>query len=252
MESTEIIIINKHFKQFFKEISSELEEIKEEVTEDIYQIINKFITIKKQNLYQKINISICILFELFSVISCSLLLVFIPKSCGEHVCSIVETIVLKSLFYNISLSFNFFTLFSFCILYYFEIRRENILIKYLDVNPLVSYNKLDVEKAIELLPFKKKQRIINTHNFYKKYINILIFIYIINVMFSAIIISRHDIFGQTASTFITYILFIMAKLMNVYSVANSENFIFYSAYLTTHLQFNDLDNKYKQLINSNV
>ena len=59
-------------------------------------------------------------------------------------------------------------------------------------------------------------------------------------------INKYSITNQSISTFITYILFIVIKLNNVYSIANTEDFTFYSAYLMTNMQFNDVDKQFKQ------
>jgi hypothetical protein len=74
----------------------------------------------------------------------------------------------------------------------------------------------------------------------------MIYTYIINVILSGIVISKYSITNQSISTFITYILFIILKLNNVYSIANTEDFTFYSAYLMTNMQFNDVDKRFKQ------
>ena len=242
MESIEINIIKNNAKQILK-ISKDQEEIN---NQDIYQKINVFITIKNQNLYQKVVVSINILFEFFRVITCSLLIVFIPQKCGDHVCSINEKLYLRPSFYCASLIFNFITLFTFFCFYFLEIRRENILIQYLEVNPSISYNKFDVEKLIELLPLNKKKKILQVQKYYQKFANIMIYTYIINIILSGIVINKYSITNQSISTFITYILFIIIKLNNVYSIANTEDFTFYSAYLMTNMQFNDVDKRFKQ------
>ena len=241
MNIEEINIIKKNQKKMLKEPKSQ--EIK---NHDLYQRINTFITVKNQNFYQRFNVLVNILFEFYRVISCSLLILFIPQKCENTICSINDKLQWKTTFYGISLTYNFITLFVFCFLYFLEIRRENILIKYLDVNPSLPYNKSDVEKLIEILPLNKKSKLLYIHNFYQKYANILIYVYIINVILSGLIISKYRIPNQTLSTFITYILFILIKLNNVYSIANTEEYTFYSAYLTTNIQFNDVDRKYNQ------
>ena len=124
-------------------------------------------------------------------------------------------------------------------------RRENVLIKYLDVNPGLPYNKADVEKLLDLIPVNKKQKLLYVHNYYQKYANIMIYVYIVNAILSGLVITKYRIPNQTLSTFVTYILFVLIKFNNVYSIANTEEYTFYSAYLTTNIQFNDIDNKYR-------
>jgi hypothetical protein len=215
----------------------------------MYQTINVFITVKNQNLYQKIYASINIILEFTRVITCSLLILFIPQQCGTNICTISERIRFNSVFYAIPLILNFLTLLYFCFFYFLEIRRENILIKYLDVNPGLPYGKIDVKQAIEILSQDDKKKITYTHKIYKKYANFLILICVINIIFSGILISNYRIPNQTLSTFVTYILFLFVKLNNVYSTANTEKYIYYSAYLSTNVQFNDLDKNFKQINN---
>jgi len=241
MEAEEITIIKKLQKKILKAPKMQTE-IK---NQDLYQRINTFITVKNQNLYQRFNVLINILFEFYRVISCSLLILFIPQKCGNNICSINDKLQWNSTFYGIALTYNFITLFIFCFLYFLEMRRENVLIKYLDVNPGLPYYKADVEKLLDLMPVNKKENVIHVHKYYQKYANIMIYVYTVNAILSGLIISKYCIPNQTLSTFITYILFILIKLNNVYSIANTEEYTFYSAYLTTNMQFNDIDNKYK-------
>ena len=227
MEPEEINIIKKLQKKILKPPKAQLE-------------------IKNEDLYQRISVLINILFEFYRVISCSLLIIFIPQKCNnDKICTINDKMKWNSMFYGISLAYNFVTLFIFCFLYFLEMRRENVLIKYLDVNPGLPYNKADVEKLLELIPVNKKQKLLYVHNYYQKYANIMIYVYIVNAVLSVIVVTKYRIPNQTISTFITYILFVLIKLNNVYSIANTEEYTFYSAYLTTNMQFNDIDNKYK-------
>ena len=242
MEAEEINIIKKLQNQFLKPPKTQIE-IK---NPNLYQRINSFITVKNQNSYQRFNVLINIVFEFYRIITCSLLILFIPQKCKNNsICSINDKLQWRTSLYGISLTYNFITLFFFCFLYFLEIRRENVLIKYLDVTPELPYNKSDVEKLLDQLPVNKKQKLLYIHTYYQKYANIMIYIYIANAVLSALIISRYRIPNQTLSTYITYILFILIKFNNVYSIANTEAYTFYSAYLTTNMQFNDIDNKYK-------
>jgi len=241
MDPEEINIIKKLQKKFLKPQKIQID-VK---NKDLYQRINTFITVKNQNFYQRLNVLINLLFEFYRVISCSLLILFIPQKCENNICSINDKLKWKSLLYGISLIYNFITLFVFFFLYFLDMRRKNILIKYIYVNSELSYSNGDVEKILDFLPSDKKQKIIEIHTYYKKYANILIYVYIINAVLSGMIINKYRIPNQTISTFITFILFILIKLNNVSSIANTEEYKFYSAYLTTNMQFNDIDNKYK-------
>ena len=274
MEESEINIIKKHIKKYLKiskkikgEIEGETSSIEGEtssiegdgereregeigsIAKNLYKTINVFITVKNQNLYQKIYAGINIILEFMRVITCSLLILFIPQQCENNICTISEKIKFNSILYAIPLVLNFLTLLYFCFFYFLEIKRENVLIKYLDVNPALPYGKFDVKQAIKILSHDNKKMIIYTHKIYKKYANFLILICAINIILSGILISNYSIPNQTLSTFITYILFLFVKLNNVYSTANTEKYIYYSAYLSTNIQFNDLDKNFKEIDN---
>jgi hypothetical protein len=243
MEVEEINIIKKLQKKILRPPKKQIEFKNQEL---LYQRINTFITVKNQNTYQRLYVLINILFEFYRVISCSLLILFIPQKCGNTICSIPDKFKWNSVLYGISLIYNFVTLLFFCFLYFLEMRRENVLIKYLDVNPELPYDKADVEKLLDQMQIEKKEKIICLHKYYQKYANIMIYVYIINVALSGYIVNQYRIPNQTFSTFITYILFILIKLNTVYSISNTEEYTFYSAYLMTNMQFNDIDQKYKQ------
>jgi len=47
--------------------------------------------------------------------------------------------------------------------------------------------------------------------------------------------------GKTGTVFLTNVLFMGSKLGNMYSIISTEKNIFYSAYLTRKVQYNDVD-----------
>jgi len=209
-------------------------------------------SIYKQDFKQRINLIFNVLIELYRILSCSLLILFIPQKCDHTLCSIYENLHRNGdTFYNVALTINFITLISFFILYGLEIIRENIFIKYLDVTIMLPFDNVSVKKSLDYLPQNKKKIITKIDNYYQKYAYIIIIIYGINVSCSAIIINKYYIGTQTIGTFITYMIFILTKLYNVYIIANTDKYIFYSAYLKTNLQYNDIDEIYKQTYNIN-
>jgi hypothetical protein len=62
-----------------------------------------------------------------------------------------------------------------------------------------------------------------------------------NAILSGFVVSDYYLDKQTTSTFVTNILFIITKLIDIYTVANTEENIFYSAYLKGRIQYNDVD-----------
>jgi len=226
------------------------------ITEKIKDEVNK--KLNNQDFMQRFYISINILFELYRLLSSSLLILFVPQNCKGEVCSLKQNIYTDDTddtfnisfkhFYYVALSFNFFTLAAFLVLYRTEIIRENRLIKYLDVNNELPTDDTDVKKILEILPIEKKNKIISIDKKYKLFGYISIVIFIINVIFSSIIVYTYYLDSQTTTTMITYILFIFYKLLNVYNVANTNKHTFYSAYLKSNIQYNDIDRKFKNVI----
>ena len=221
-------------------------------TEKIHIDLSKLDDVKTivtdQDFNQRYNVFSTVLLELYRVITCSLLILFIPQKCDNQVCTISQNMSLGDGFYNMALIFNFITLASFCPLYYIEIVRENRFIKYLDVNVLEPNDDTDVAITLAILPQDKKQKIVEIDKQYQRMAYAVIFIYFLNALFSGIVVFEYYLSSQTASVYITYVLFIMSKLVNVYTIANTQEHTFYSAYLKSSVQYNDVDKDLKKAI----
>ena len=203
-------------------------------------------TVKKQDFFQRIKTAAFIIIELYRITTCSLLIVFIPQKCGNKICSINDNLVWDTTFYTGGLILNCFTLFTFGPLYCLEIIREHIFIENLDVNNLLPNDNNDVKKVVELLPQQCRKKIVTIDKCYQKYSYFVICVYLLNVALSLKIILDKYIGNQTISVFFTYMLFILKKLYNIYMISNTEKYIFYSAYLKTNVQYNDIDEIYKK------
>ena len=212
----------------------------------VYQKIME--KINNQEFYQRYQAISSILIELFRVITSSLMIVFVPQKCGDHVCTMNETVRFELDLKGVGLSINILTLFSFICMYLVEIWRENRLIKYLDVNPNMPNDSEYIANIMNILPHDKKEKILHGNLYYMYIAYTTIFIYIINAIISGIIINKAYLSNQTYATFITYVIFMITKLTNSYGVVNTEDNVFYSAYLKTNVQFNDIDRVYKKVI----
>ena len=228
-------------------------EVKQESTVEVKQEPTTTLQIKKitdnQDSSQRNSMIVTVLIELYRVISCSLLILFIPQKCDDHMCSVSENLTWESDLYNVAIVFNFITLFSFCPFYFLEIRRENRFIKYLDVNPKLPSDNASVEKSLQILTGDKKEKLVEIDKDYQIGAYCMIFIYAINAILSGIVVNQYYIGSQTTTSLITYILFILTKLANVYEIAHTDEYVFYSAYLKTNLQYNDTDDTYKSIEN---
>lgn len=198
--------------------------------------------IENQDFNQKLSVCFHVSIELFRVLVSSLLILSVPQNCNGHVCNIVENIYTNNdTQYLIGLIINFSTTFAFIIMYVCELRREEKLIKLLEVNSNISTDSESIGMIMELLaPYKKEQLHYLSRNYkYSSCFAIVMFIF--NSIISGIIINRYSLGNQTQVNFVTNILFMISKLVDVYMTVNTEENIFYSAYLTTKVQFNDID-----------
>lgn len=103
-----------------------------------------------QDFQQKLGTSISVVAELYKVLVSSLLILFVPQRCGDHVCSFNENLIAGDSVYTGGLVINFVTLATFCMMYYAEVKRENRLITYLEVNKSKPSDNESVGRALEM------------------------------------------------------------------------------------------------------
>jgi cytochrome b subunit of formate dehydrogenase len=201
--------------------------------------IQDFVSDQDNN--QKINVTISVALELYRVLASSLLILFVPQDCGGHLCTLSENMETTSDIYTTGLFFNFATMFVFLVMYSLEVKRENRLITYLDVNKSVAADNESVGKVLEKLPKEKRNNIILLDTYYQKAAYVAMCSFIINSIISGIVVYEYSLGNQTTTTIITNILFMVSKLSDVYITVNTEKNIFYSAYLKGKIQYNDVD-----------
>jgi hypothetical protein len=179
--------------------------------------------------------------ELYRVMVSSLLLLFIPQQCNSDICSLTENLNETDQNYKIGFILNYITVVSFILMYMTEIRREEKLIKLLEVNPTISTDNESVGQRIEIFPEYKKQQLyqVDQHYQYSSYFAGTVFV--INTIFSWNVIYPRSLGNQTLLNFVTNILFMISKLSNVLTIIHTNDNIFFSAYLNTKVQFNDID-----------
>lgn len=194
-----------------------------------------------QDFNQKVAVSISVILELYRVLVSSFLVLFVPQKCGDHVCSLSENMVLENHLYSAGLVFNFITMASFLAMYTFEIKRENRLITYLEVNKSVASDNNSVGTALEKLPKDKRDSIWQLDKYYMYSGRASIVMFIVNTILSGFVVYEYYLDSQTTSTYITNILFMVTKLADVYANVNTERNVFYSAYMKGKIQYNDVD-----------
>jgi hypothetical protein len=197
--------------------------------------------LKNQDLMQKIGMVPTVLMELYKVMVSSFLILFVPQKCDDHVCSLNENMVAENDLYTTGLVINFITMFSFLVFYFIEVKRENRLISYLDVNSTKASDNDSVGKVLEILPVDKRENIIYLDKNYQRVGWFVLGMFMLNTIISGFVVYEYYLDNQTTSTYITNILFMVTKLGDIYTITNTEQNIFYSAYLKNKLQYNDVD-----------
>jgi len=196
---------------------------------------------KNQDFKQKVSMFLTYGMELYKSLMSSLLTIFVPQSCNNEICSISDNFSRDTAYGYFTLSFNFFALLVFIILYIFEAKREFKLINYLEVNQKKARDNTSVEGNLTSLSMNRKDKLVN-HDIYYMYSGFVSFIvFILNIIFSIIFISGNYLDSQTITVFLTNIIFMGSKLYDIYSIIQTDKFIFFSAYLKRKVQFNDVD-----------
>lgn len=211
-----------------------LRELKNRITEYVVSKIND------QDTFQKMSVFMVLCMEFYRILMGSLLLSFVPQKCGDHVCGITENLHSGGAYYIVYI-LNLLTLISFSLLYLVEIKRETRLITYLDVNTSKPTDALSVAINLRALPENKREKILYIDKIYQQIGCCAISVYVFNTILSAIVIYTNYLDNKTITTFFTNVLFMGCKVGEVYSIANTENNIFFSAYLKNKVQYNDVD-----------
>jgi len=205
----------------------------------IVKQIQDFISDQDNN--QKINVTISVALELYRVLVSSLLILFVPQDCDGHLCTLTENMEPDSKIYTTGLFFNFATMFVFLLMYTLEVKRENRLITYLDVNKSIACDNTSVGQVLQKLPNEKQNSILVLDMYYQKAAYVAMVSFVINSIISGIVVYQYSLGNQTTTTIITNILFMVSKLSDVYLTVNTDKNVFYSAYLKGKIQYNDVD-----------
>lgn len=198
-------------------------------------------TITSQDFQQKTNMIVSVSLELYRVMVSSLLLIFVPQKCGDHICLLTENIEQQEIHYKTGVIINYITAAAFALMYFTEIRREEKLIKLLEVNNTISTDNESVGKRIEIFSEEKKHQLYQVDAYYKYACYFILGVFVINTIYSGRLIHERSLGNQTLLNFITNILFMISKLSNVLVIIHTDKNIFFSAYLNTKVQFNDID-----------
>ena len=194
-----------------------------------------------QDFTQKMNVYISFIFELYRVVMGSFLILFVPQKCGEDSCTIFEPVNAGVRLNDAAFGVNILTFCLFLGMYYAEIKRETQMITYLHVNTEEPCDNDAVGEALCKLPEEKKLSILRWDKLYLRSGQFALVGFIANAVLSSIAIYDNFLDGKTTSSLITNILFMLLKIHETQSITNTDQNIFYSAYLNERVQFNDVD-----------
>jgi hypothetical protein len=200
-----------------------------------------YATITNQDFRQHVNMCVSVSLELYRVLVSSLLLLFIPQSCGDNICELTDNLNNPDRHYQIGFIINWITMSILFIMYATEIRREEKLIKLLEVNNKISTDDHSVGRRLDMFPEYKKQQLFQVDKHYQYVSYVASVVFIVNTIYSWQMIYDRSLGNQTLMNFVTNILFMVSKMTNVIGIINTDKNVFFSAYLNTKVQFNDID-----------
>jgi len=208
-------------------------------------------TVKDQDFQQKSNVYLTLVIELYRVLVGSLLIMFVPQKCGEDICGMTELVNSKDSIDNATLAMNIFSLCSFCCLYFVEVKRENKLINYLEVDKTVPTDNDSVGEALIQLPIAKKESILYLDGLYQKVSYVALAAFLVNSGLSGYTVFNNYLDDKTLTVYMTNVLFMAFKLKEAYDISNTKKNVFISAYLTQPVQYNNVDPNKIQLLEDN-
>ena len=190
---------------------------------------------------ERIKIIILFLLQSYKVIMGSMLLVFVPRQCGDDICSVQDNLRTNDTLNRAALGTNFLSIAFFLLTYIIELRRENFCVHNFDINHDVGDNNL----AIVL---KNKPDLLNAlHSHNNKYYRITqmtFLVYLVNFILSDIVLYNDETFWKIGlAPYFSYILLILMKLYNCYYISSHsiQNDKALSAYMTEFSSFNVID-----------
>jgi hypothetical protein len=174
----------------------------------------------------------------------SFLTVFTSQRCGQQTCTILENIVPKNDLELAGIICNFLMATSLLIEYIFEIMREAYLIKYLKYDKALANNGEHIAELYENTDKSIFEKLIPLYVIYIRFSYVVLIIYFVNVVLSAVIVSTNYYDNTSIFSFVTNALFIIYKIYNVVEITSYRGDYFYSAYKRKNIHYNDVKPKY--------
>jgi|TARA_Y100000389_G_C17434504_1_gene504655 hypothetical protein len=194
-----------------------------------------------QDSKQKMNVMVSFGLEFYRVLMGCMLMVFVPQKCGEELCGFGENILNGNKLVDAGFFINLVTCLVFCGFYFVEVKRENKLINYLEVNDDIPNDNDEVGKMLLKLPSDKRGSLLKMDKLYQRLGYVAMIFFVINSAYSGIPIFINYLDNKTITVYVTNVMFLAFKITDSYAVVNTDTNEFLSAYLSTKVQFNDVD-----------
>ncbi len=178
-----------------------------------------------QDFMQKVSAVATVGAEMYRVMVSSFLIIFVPQKCGDHVCTYKENLEIGNNLYISGIVLNFATMASLLWMYSIELKRENRLITYLEVNKNKPSDNESVGKTLKHLSEEHQQNIWSLDKWYQRSAYWSMLMFSANTILSGFVIYEYYLDGQTTTTYVTNNLFMITKLLDVYSTVNTDKYI---------------------------
>lgn len=200
-----------------------------------------------QDKTQKVRIVFRFLFEIYKILTSTLLIFFVPQKCddGTRLCSFTENFNRIDPYNTFVLYFNITTSIFFFVYYLIEIYRERVYIQLLDID----YTKDEDYYYEEVKEYPKIKAKINEINYLFYNFNILlIIIFLLNIIVSIVVLTNYYLNDLTIFIAITNTIIILDKLLRSFFIAKKSwnEKKAYSMYTVKDVTFNTIDKTIKK------
>ena len=172
-----------------------------------------------QDITQRIKVAGFFVLELYKITTGTLLSLFVPQRCDEHVCTITENLNNKETYHSIVMYTNFVSMFLFFSYYIVELYREEWCVRNLDVDNNYSDNHL--KQVIVKLP-NLNNRMDKLNYIYYNLFNLNCLIYTINLGVSVKLLKDNYHSSATISSFCSFVLLVLMKFYGSYEVSRKS------------------------------
>lgn len=242
--------VNKKYVFTYDDISLDIiEQSNESLTPNTIEednfVDDLFHNITSQDSTQLRNLALNLILELYRLLMGTCLIVFVPQECNvdniTQLCTVIDNTERSGIFETTTLFMNVLSLFCFLILYAIEYRREHKMICYLHVSKTKPKDNESVKQELVALSHTRRNVLLNLDHSYATIGKYVLCAFTLNTGMSAVVIFNNYIDTSTISVFLTNVLFMGMKMYDIYYIMNTDENIFYSAYLSEKLQYNDVD-----------